>query len=174
MDLISNELSVEQLSSPDTTTDESDLSGLSQLESDDGHSVIAQSKLESLISKLVNEQVQKGMTAFFLSQKEQGRRGVCSTDFYDNGENTPPEKIVAENSLFTPPSQQSVSALSVVGHALLLSLQNLVGRNRRQNQIWDPKTLADVYPILNNNQRLVDALVAAAASAVIELRSIPK
>ncbi len=54
-----------------------------------------------------------------------------------------------------------------------LRFNEMLGRNRRSIELWNPKTLADVFPTINNTTRLSDALIRAEAVCLIELRFNP-
>jgi hypothetical protein len=73
--------------------------------------------------------------------------------------------ITVQNTL----TNSSSTPIATIIFNKALRFNEMLGRNRRSIEIWNPKTLADVFPTLNNTTRL-SALIRAEAVCLIELR----
>jgi hypothetical protein len=109
------------------------------------------------IRKVIKDEVDKQMGLFYEEQ-----RRLQSLLSFEASESSTPVSTSSKLSCQSP----STHPFS----AKIIKLNELVAKNLRHNLHWENKKLEDVFPILNDDSRLMNAIIQAEAEFISEIR----
>jgi hypothetical protein len=124
--------------------------------------------LRNAILKIIEKGVESGIASYEKTRREHEVGPFIGVEVNSNND-TP---LSSQSSLTTTPSSYtSVSTSERACNAKVLKVNTTLQRNKRKIEQWRNKTLADVFPVLNDESRLFMAIESEDADFLSDIRS---
>lgn len=125
--------------------------------------------LRKLIEEKVEQGVERGIARYHEEQRVNNSQLVSFVGVEISTNNATPQSC-SSSLTTTPSSQDSVHSVLSTNSAKVYKINETLRRNKSKINKWKNKTLSDVFPVLNDESRLLMGILASEADFLTDLR----